>query len=410
MASKSKSRNKKVSRNYGLGVIGISSIAALLALLQNSYGQFSDIRGYYGLRFADGQHAWPFMDYTLMGATEPTVAVQYPALIGLIMWIFSFFIEPAQYAWVDYFRLTAAVQIFIFSGVAYLIYRLSNMKAALLFICAPAVLYSLNRNWDIWAVLTMLIAILYFQRNKFSLSAFFLAVSIATKFFPVVLLLPICVYFYKNKEIKRAIKFLLETSGYWFIINLPFMLINFKGWFAFYDFNFKRPIGSASIFEVTSIIGINLPTSKFVLYSLNIFVLFAVFMFLIKYNSKNFIFEGSFFVMFAFMLFNKQYSMQYIIWLAALAVLGMSRVAQKNQKLIVSMYVIWQALDLLFQYSFFQRILTGIYANSDTPASPAISSAFYGSTGVIRYVFAILFTVILGLVLIRQEKQQIKRI
>ena len=409
MASKSRSRQKKENRNSALVVISLSSIGALLALLQNSFGQFSDIRGYYGLRFADGQHAWPFMDYTLIGATEPTVAVQYPALMGLIMWIFSFFIEPAQYAWVDYFRLTATAQIFIFSGVAYLIYKLSNKKAAILFICAPAVLYSLNRNWDIWAVLTMFVAILYFQRNRFSLSAFFLAVSIATKFFPVVLLLPIYIHFYKRKEIKSAIKYTLETFGYWFIINLPFMLINLKGWFAFYDFNFKRPIGSASIFEVTSMIGINLPTSKTILYGLNIIVLLAVYIFLIKYNSKNFIYEGSFFVMFAFMLFNKQYSMQYIIWLAALAVLGMYRVNQKKQKLILTLYVIWQASDLLFQYSFFQRILTGVYANSDTPASPEISSTFYAYAGVIRYVLAIIFSVILASILFRQERQQIQK-
>jgi hypothetical protein len=113
--------------------------------------------------------------------------------------------------------------------------------------------------------------------------------------------------------------------------------------------------------------------------------------------------------MFAFMLFNKQYSMQYIIWLAALAVLGMYRVNQKKQKLILTLYVIWQASDLLFQYSFFQRILTGVYANSDTPASPEISSTFYAYAGVVRYVLAIIFTVILASILFRQERQQIQK-
>jgi len=78
---------------------------------------------------------------------------------------------------------------------AYLIYKLVGKKYAFYFILAPAVLYSLNRNWDIWAIAAMLLSIYLFEKKRFQLSAFMLAVSIATKFFPIVLMLPIMINF-----------------------------------------------------------------------------------------------------------------------------------------------------------------------------------------------------------------------
>jgi hypothetical protein len=90
MASKSK---KALTKKEPIAfVIFLSVATSILALLQNKYGQFSDIRGFYGMHFADGQHQWPFSTHTLLGATESIHPVEYPALTGLIMWLISFFV------------------------------------------------------------------------------------------------------------------------------------------------------------------------------------------------------------------------------------------------------------------------------------------------------------------------------
>ncbi len=410
MASKSKQKRMRAmtKKETATAAVLIAMFAAFLAIIQNSYGQFSDIRGFYGMHFADGQNQWPFSYHTLLGSTEERHPVEYPALTGLIMWLFSFFIAPAQYAWVDYFRLTATFHVAVFGATAYYLKKLGSRKLAIIFAVSPAVLYSLNRNWDIWAVLTMLIALYLFEKGKMTQSAIWLAVSIAIKFFPFVVLLPIAVFFIRKKRIKDGVRYIALTLGAWLLINLPFMLINFRGWSYFYEFSYKRAIGSASIFEVTSMLGFAIPTSDLVFYGLNLLALSFVLLYLFKAKKVVPVADGSFFTMFAFILFNKQYSMQYVIWLASLAVLAIYYLNKDRQIKILALYAIWQASELLFQYSFFQRILTNTYSGTATPASPEISNGFYASAGLIRYLIAVVFIVVLALMLNKQRSEEVE--
>ena len=398
MASKSKQQRQRVAqqKESAFLAIAIAIVASFLALIQNKYGQFSDIRGFYGMHFADGQHLWPFSTHTLLGATEAMHPVEYPALTGLIMWLFSFFIEPAQYAFVDYYRLTASFHIALFAITAFYIKKLAGSKWAIIFALSPAVLYSLNRNWDIWAIVTMILAIYLFEKGKTTQSAIWLAVSIATKFFPLVLFFPILVYYFRKKELKKFVSYFAYTMGAWVLINLPFALINFRGWSYFYEFSFDRAIGSASVWEVASKIGTPISTSDITIYILNLGIFALLGIYLLKSKLPVPLIEGAFLTMFAFILFNKQYSMQYIIWLAALAVIAIGRLSQKKQITMIYAYVIWQAADLAFQYGFFQGILTSTYANTETPASPEITGMTFGVIGVIRYLLAVGFALLLA--------------
>jgi hypothetical protein len=67
-------------------------------------------------------------------------------------------------------------------------------------------------------------------------------------------------------------------------------------------------------------------------------------------------------------------------------------------------YVLWQAADLAFQYGFFQGILTSTYANTETPASPEISGLTFGVIGVIRYLLAVGFALLLAKFLYDEKK------
>jgi uncharacterized membrane protein len=394
MASKTKKQSRQRESSFTL--ILLSLTVGIIALIQNKYGQFSDIRGFYGMHFFDGQHLWPFSEKTLLGETTVRHPVEYPALTGLIMWLLSFFVSPSDTAVYSYYRLTASLQIILFTYSAYLIYKLAGKKYAFYFILAPAVLYSLNRNWDIWAIAPMLVAILLFERKKFGLSAVLLAISIATKFFPIVLILPIAIIFLRQKNYLAFIRYGAITLVSWILINLPFAMVNFKGWAYFYEFSAKRGLGSASFYEITSIIFKSIKFNSIHFYILNIIIFLLVTLFLMRLKQIPNLLESSFFVMFAFILFNKQYSMQYVIWLSALAVLAISQISKRNRESIIYIYILWQALELAFQYAFFQSILTNMYAKTETPMTIQVSSTAYAYIGLFRYLVAVIFALILA--------------
>ena len=392
----SKSKKQRVKKENATSLILLSLLVGVLALLQNKFGQFSDIRGFYGMHFYDGQHLWPFSEKTLLGDTKVQHPVEYPALTGLIMWLLSFLVSPSQTAVFDYYRITAAFQIVLLAISAYLIFKLAGKKYGFYFILAPAVLYSLNRNWDIWAIAAMLLAIYLFEKKRFQLSAILLAVSIATKFFPIVLMLPIMIIFLRNKQIKLFIRYALTTAIAWAVINLPFVLINYEGWAYFYKFSAERGLGSASFFEITNIILPSITFSSIHFYILNTLALVAVTTYFVRLKSVPTLAATSFFVMFGFILFNKQYSMQYVIWLSALAVLTFSYLKREHKELLIYVYVLWQSLELAFQYSFFQKILTSTYANTATPMTITVSNTAYGYIGVARYILAVIFALLLA--------------
>jgi uncharacterized membrane protein len=394
MASKSKKQRAKKD-NPALLIFAALAVG-ILALLQNKFGLLSDIRSFYGFHFYDGQNLWPYSEKILLGETRIQHPVEYPALTGLIMWLISFLVSPSETAVVEYYRITASLQIIVFALCAYFIYRLVGKRYAFYFIFAPAVLYSLNRNWDIWAVLTMLCAILLFEKKRYFLSALLLAVSIATKFFPIVLLLPIMIILIRNKQLIEFIKYGLTTLIAWALINLPFVLINFEGWLYFYKFSAERALGSASFYEITNILINSVQFNSIHFYIMNFMVFLIVTIFLIKLKKIPNLSESAFFVMFAFILFNKQYSMQYVIWLTALAVLSFAFIARKSQESLIYIYVLWQAFEFAFQYAYFQRILTDAFANTDKAMTIAVSKDLYAAIGLIRYLVAILFTFLLA--------------
>ena len=394
MASKGKKYRAK--KENAAPLVLLSLLVGILALMQNPYGLLSDIGNFYTFHFLDGQNQWPFSEKILAGDTKVQHPVEYPALTGLVMWLISFLVTPTPTVYVDYYRITAAFQIVLLAISAYLIFKLAGKKYGFYFILAPAVLYSLNRNWDIWAIAAMLLAIYLFEKKRFQLSAILLAVSIATKFFPIVLMLPILIIFLRNKQLKLFIRYALTTAVAWVVINLPFVLIDYEGWAYFYKFSADRGLGSASFFEITSIVVPSITFSSIHFYILNILALVVVTIYFAKLKSVPTLAATSFFVMFGFILFNKQYSMQYVIWLSVLAVLTLSYLKREHKELLTYVYILWQSLELAFQYSFFQKILTSTYENTPTPMTITVSNTAYGYVGVARYIVAVVFALLLA--------------
>ena len=386
-----KNKRRVVKPKPPILLISLAIAMSFLALVQNKYGQFSDIKGFFQMHFVDGAHHWPFSTYTPIGTTNEIHAVEYPAITGIIMWLISFLIPQANLAWLHYYWVTATFHILLFAVSAYAVKSLANKKIAYAYVLAPAVLYSLYRNWDIWAIVPMLFAVIYFEEEKYRKSAILLAVSIATKFFPLVLLLPIAIHFLRKREIPEFLRYLVITVVTWLVINLPVAIVNFDGWAYFYQFNFRRGIGSGSFYEIFGKLGLSVNFPSLVFYGLNIGIFGLLTAFLFKTREALTLAESAFLTLFAFILFNKQYSMQYIIWLAPLAVVAISKVHERFSKKLIYSYLIWQVCEIAFQFSFFQNILTDLN-RTDAPTVIDISGFSYGIISAIRYISALIFT------------------
>jgi uncharacterized membrane protein len=392
MASKSKrARQAAAAKSKSiLPVLAWSLIAALLGYLQNRHGQFSDIRGFYGIRFMDGLHHWPYDSYIPAGATTALNPIEYPAVTGMVVWLLTYFVPETNNPIYSYFALNSFVNALLFMGTAYFVRKITDNKHTYLYILAPAVVMALNLNWDLWAMLPMLASLYYFERKKHNLSAILLGLSIAAKFFPVVLLLPISIYMVRAKEFKEFIKYAAVTGISWLIFNLPVMLTSFEGWKFFYTFSFSRGMGDGSIYSVLMKLGLDFGFNNIVYYLLN-GLLFGVVITLVIKNKDNLpVTTTAFLAMFAFTYFGKQYSMQYVIWLTPLAVLAMAQKAPKD-KLILGSFITWQLLELAFRVSYFENLLTNVYEGKPEGVNHQLSDQLYGLIGIARYLAVFLF-------------------
>ena len=390
-------RGKKLrAKTFPFGIVIAAVCGGVVALLQNPYGQFSDIRGFYGMHFSDGQNQWPFSYHTLSGTDIERHPVEYPAITGLIMWLISFLVPLSEDAVVNYYSITAFFNIILFAGSAYILRKFCADKIVYLYALAPAVLYSLHRNWDIWALVPMLLSLMYFEKGKYHTSAVWLSVAIATKFFPIVLFLPISVFLLRQNKYSRLLLYFLHTALYWFLINAPFMIINFEGWAYFYRFSFERGYGGGSVYELFSKLGIgfNVSPSMFYLLNLSLFIFIGFILFYLKPPVAAI--QGAFLALFAFTLFNKQYSMQYVIWLAPFAAICISALGRKLQLRTIRAYLAWQATEFLFQYAFFQNILTNTGKSQGIQlATIEFSEIEYGLASAMRYLTFLTFVIIL---------------
>ena len=166
-------------------------------------------------------HSWPYK--------SETNAVEYPPLTAMVMWGTSFFVKHDYNQYRAYFDINALLITLLFIFLVVLLKKMSP-KYWYLAPLAPAVIASLFINWDIWAVLPALLSIYWFDRKRYTNSALLLGISIATKFFPIVLLIPASLILIKNKNILKKCKiYICRINNKSLIqsVNLSFQLFIF---------------------------------------------------------------------------------------------------------------------------------------------------------------------------------------
>ena len=284
-----------------------------------------------------------------------TNSIEYPPVIGIGNWLISFLI-PTDNSYKTFFDINAVIIVLLFLITAFVVRKIKP-KYPYLFPAAPAVIASLFINWDIWAVVTALLAIYYFDQKKYEQSAIALGVSIATKFFPVVLLLPIAIIFYRRQQIKQLAKYLFTCSLFWSAINLPIALVYFDGWWRFFKLNLERGEDFGSIWYALSLLDISIPKVNliYIIISVTLFALFAKYLW--QLNQMPTLAQVALFVVVIFTTFSKVYSPQYILWLTPLAVIAL----QNSRQLITFWF--WQTTEIIYHLAIWQYL--ALYAGAE---------------------------------------------
>jgi uncharacterized membrane protein len=322
------------------------------------------------------------LDTNTFPFSSATNSIEYPPIIGLGNWLISF-ITPTTNSYRWFFDINILLITILFFGCA-LIVRKMQPKLINLFIFAPAVIASLFINWDIWAVVTVLLAIYYFDQKKFEPSAIWLGVSIATKFFPIVLLLPIAIIFYRNKKLTEFSRYLFTTFIIWAAFNLPIMLTYFDGWWRFYKLNLERSADFGSIWYGLSLLNIDSPALNliYLLLSIGLFTGFTVYLIKLKKTPK--LAQVALFAVVIFTTVGKVYSPQYVLWLTPLAVIALTNSRQQIT------FWIWQASEIIYHLAIWQYLASFTGAQFGLPAGGYVIAIALRVVGVSCFTYVLM--------------------
>ncbi len=303
---------------------------------------YSDIPALYGERDLD-KDQWSY--------SSTTDAVEYPVLTGTVMWIFALATPAGENEIRNYYRINIAFLAALFILIAVIVYRI-RPEFAYLTTLAPAAIGSLYINWDLWAIISMMLSIYWFDRKKYKHSAIAIGISISTKFLPVFLLLPIVLILWRRNEVRELIRYIVIAVLTFAAINLPVLLTTPEGWIRFYELNFDRGQDWGSLWYALTSLGVNLGnTNFFAILALFVSVLFVS---LLIFSTKNVLTlaDVSFIVLALVMIASKVYSPQYILWLVPLAVIAMS--TRKD----LHAFWIWQIAEVVYHVAIWQHLAT----------------------------------------------------
>ena len=297
---------------------------------------YSDLPSLFSERGLDKNH-WPY--------ASDTNAVEYPVLTGMVMFATAALVNTP----IAYFNLNAALLTLLFIALVMLLRRIKPELSYLLPV-APAMIASLYINWDLWAIITMMLTIYWFDRRAYLYSALAMGVSISTKFLPIFLLFPIVFILWRHNRLKELVKYLATTVGIWVGINLPFLLTTPIGWWRFYKLNLERGADWGSIWLALSQLGFGLINLNYLSILLLLIGLTAITIFLFEIKSTPTLASVAFIVLATVMIAGKVYSPQYVLWLTPLAIIALTGAKD------LPAFWIWQSGEIIYHVAVWQHI------------------------------------------------------
>ena len=301
---------------------------------------YSDIPALYGERgLSKGDWAY----------SNGADSVEYPVVTGAVMWALAQITPGGEGAAKNYFNINIIFLALLFIFIALIVFRI-RPEFAYLTPLAPAAIASLYINWDLWAIISMMAAIYWFDRKKLDFSSIALGLSISTKFMPIFLLVPIALIFLRRSQIQSAVRYLFITTITFVTINLPVYLTTPEGWLRFYQLNISRESDWGSLWYAMSALGANMPNTNY----LSVLILLAGFaaiaIYVLELRNIPSLAALSFIVLATVMCASKVYSPQYVLWLTPLAVIALI------DKRDLHAFWIWQGAELIYHLAIWQHL------------------------------------------------------
>ena len=276
-------------------------------------------------------------------------SVEYPVVTGTVMWALAQITPSGADAVNKYFHINIILIALLLMLTSLIIFKL-RPEFAYLYPLAPAGIASLYINWDLWAIISMVGAIYWFDRKKLDLSALALGVSISTKFMPIFLLFPIIFIFLRRNQLRESIKYIAITVLTFAAINLPVYLTTPEGWLRFYQLNLSRGSDWGSLWYALTGLGVNLPNLNYLSILLLLTGFAAIAIYIFELGNTPSLASLSFIVLATVMCASKVYSPQYVLWLIPLAVIALI------DKRDLHAFWIWQGAEVIYHIAIWQHL------------------------------------------------------
>lgn len=297
--------------NKKLWIIVLVIIVSAISFSRSFLGLIGAIPWHYG--YSDIFNEDSINPATALKLPYLEVPIEYPPVTGFFIYLAWLFGKSLlgyailSYALLMLFTIITALTLYKLCGIL----NAAKSRIWLFFVFAPSMIVFNIFNWDIIAVMFMVLAIYSYYRNKFIWASLFLALGFNAKLFPV-LLLPIMLL---KTDWKNKIRMTLAFAITCIALNIYFIIKNFSVWKSTYTFHSLRQPNIDSVWSLT---GLNAQTINIL--SLALFLSFFA---LLAYNHKKYdTIKMGFLVVLLFLIVNKIFSPQYILWLLPFFVLS----------------------------------------------------------------------------------------
>jgi len=355
------------------------------ATAQYDHACYSDIPHLFTLRgFSIGNI--PYLD-KLPNSTDPNMQyLEYPVLTGLFMWVATWLtpggggdVHREQVFW-----LVNSGMLMVCAVIAVIAVMRTHRRRpwdALLFALAPVLALDSTINWDILAVALTAVGMACWARKRVVLAGVFIGLATAAKLYPVFLLGPmllLCLRAGRIRDFGRAFAGALVA---WLIVDVPFMVLNFKGWATFYTYSELRGIDYGSVWlilEQNNWLPSGFPVSRVNLVIALLLALCCLGIAWLAFAAQRRprFAQLAFLVIAAFVLTNKVYSPQYVLWLTPLAVLARPRWRD---------FLVWQACEVLYFLAIWYN-----FAYTSSPNQKGLATDWYHGA-IVVHVLGTLF-------------------
>ncbi len=284
---------------------------------QDSYNSWS----FYHSNYSDILSLWAGRHLFLHQVPYIQNRIEYPVLMGITMWVTSYFSGP-----ILYFIANAVILSFCAAGTFLILEKILG-RYSLLFALSPLLYAYEFLNWDIISIFFMVLGFYFYRNEKWKAAGFWMSLAVFSKFFPIVLLFFLVIELWSKKEtqaLKSLSKYFVVTS---LVINVPFLVANPYNWSYFFEYNFLRQ-GMSSVLDLFYYPNLNNSVSNSVFYALIDIVSYitvgASLYLLFRWSRRKYItpVQASALCFTVIMLSNKVFSPHYMMWVLVFALLA----------------------------------------------------------------------------------------